>query len=230
MPALDLGVNISNSNNLDLYIEMASRIGLTGLATQNIDDGPIKKMDDGFLVLKRFDVSGRGLNSIKKQVTSARKQSMIVSVPLTTIEIANWAAEESRVDLLTLDPSREHRFRDSTARLAVDSGTCLEIQFAPLLDSVGLSRSKIIKTFREAVHTAMSGGMPVVLSSGATHPLQMRSVMAMRYIGTLLGMTSKYTETAVCEVPFEILEKNQKKLNPDFVAEGVEIVQRGGNG
>ncbi|MFW9981733.1 MAG: RNase P subunit p30 family protein [Candidatus Thorarchaeota archaeon] len=229
MPALDLGVTISDSNNIDSFIEMASRIGLAGLAALNINSGPITKMDNGFSVLNRFDVSGRGLKSIKKQVANARKQSMIVSVPLTTVEIANWAAEDSKVDLLTLDPSREHRFRDSTARLAAASGTYLEIQFTPLLDSFGLNRSKIIKVFREAVHTAISGGMSIVLSSGAKHPLQMRSPMAIRYIGKLLGMTSKYAETTVCEVPYEILERNQRKLSPNFVAEGVEIVKRGGN-
>jgi RNase P/RNase MRP subunit p30 len=169
------------------------------------------------------------LNSFKKQIANVRKKSMIVAIPLTTIEIANWAAEDKRVDLLTLNPSMKHRFRDSTARLAASSGTCLEIQFAPILNSVGLNRSKIIKAFRESVETATDAGMSVVLSSGAKHPMHMRSAMAMRHIGLLVGMTSKFAETVVCKNPFEILERNQKRFSPEFVGEGVEIFQRGGN-
>jgi hypothetical protein len=54
--------------------------------------------------------------------------------------------------------------------------------------------------------------------------------MAMRHIGLLLGMNSKYAETVVCKTPFEILERNLRRLGPEFIAEGVEIIQRGGNG
>ncbi len=229
MSSIDVGVYVSDRNDLESFIEMASKISLTGFTAQSIEEGPIIKLENGVSILRRTDVSGRGLNSIKKQIANIRKQSMIVAVPLTTVEIANWAADDKRVDLLTLEPTREHRFRDSTARLAASSGTCLEIQFAPILNSVGLNRSKIIKAFREAVETATDAGMSVILSSGAKHPMHMRSAMAMRHIGLLIGMTSKYAETVVCKNPFEILERNQKRLSPEFVGEGVEILQRGGN-
>ncbi|MHA2358676.1 MAG: RNase P subunit p30 family protein [Candidatus Thorarchaeota archaeon] len=230
MSSIDLGVYVSDPNSLDAFIELASRIGLSGFTAQKVEGGPIIKLENGISLLKRTDVSGRGLNSIKKHIVNARKQAMIVAVPLTTVDIANWAAEDKRVDLLTLEPSREHRFRDSTARLAASSGTCLEIQFTPLLNLVGLNRSKIIKAFREAVEIATSAGMSIILSSGAKHPMQMRSTMAMRHIGLLLGMNSKYAETVVCKTPFEILERNLRRLGPEFIAEGVEIIQRGGNG
>ena len=130
---------------------------------------------------------------------------------------------------MTLDPLRNNQIRESTARLAASSGTCLEIQFTPLLTSIGLNRSKIIKSYREALKTATDAGMPVVLSSGAKHPLNMRSSMAMRHIGLLLGLESKLAESVVSRTPFEVLERNQRRLSTDFVGEGIEIVQRGGN-
>lgn len=227
MSSIDFGVYISDSTSLDSFAKVAMKIGLAGFATQ-IDSGMITK-EDGLSILKRADVVGRGLNTVKKQTTKIRPQAMIVAIPLTTVEIANWAAEDSRVDLLTLDPSRTHQIRESTARLAASSGTCLEIQFTPLLDSIGLNRSKIIKAYREAIETAADVGMPVVFSSGARHPLNMRSAMAMRHIGMLLGLDSKSAETAVSKTPFEILERNQRRLSPDFVGEGIEIIERGGN-
>ncbi|MHA1951869.1 MAG: RNase P subunit p30 family protein [Candidatus Thorarchaeota archaeon] len=230
MSSIDYAVNMSTPTSLESFTEMAKKIGLAGFATQEVEDGPIIMTDNGLSVLRRIDVSGRGLTSVKRQITKIRPKAMIVALPLTTVEIANWAAEDSKVDLLTLDPSRSNRFRESTARLAASSGTCLEIQFAPLLNLSGLNRSKIIKAFREGIETATGAGMSVVLSSGAKHPMHMRSAMAMRHIGLLLGMNPKLAETAVCKTPFDILERNQKRLSPEFVGEGVEIVQRSGNG
>jgi hypothetical protein len=49
----------------------------------------------------------------------------------------------------------------------------------------------------------------------------------MRYVGLLLGLDWKYTKIAVQEGPQSIIDRNKKRLGSDFVAPGVEIVQRG---
>ena len=152
---------------------------------------------------------------------------MIVSVRLASVDTANWAAEDPRVDLLTVDNSREQRLRDSTAHLAAASKTALEIRYEPLLHLVGLNRSKVIKTYRESIRTAIDSGMQVILSSGATHPLNLRSPMAMRHIGELLGMEPKYAEYVVSEAPKIIIERNRKRFSSAFVTDGIEIIQKG---
>jgi len=206
---------------------MAQKIGFEGLATHNVEGEPDQHFGNEFSILKRADVSGRGLKAIRKQVDSVRKSSMIVSTKLASVETANWAAEDPRVDLLTLDHSQEYRLRDSTARLAALSGTALEIRFEPLLHLAGLNRSKVIKVFRETIRTATDSGMRVVLSSGATYPLQMRSARAIQHLGELLGMESKYAENAIKQTPLDIVERNRKRFSSDYVIEGVEIIQRG---
>ena len=223
MSSIDLGVSMSDSTSLESFIEMASRLGLTGLAAREVND-PLTETVHGISLLKRTDLKGRTLASIKKQVSKTRPQSMILAVPLTSVEITNWAAGDNRIDILTLDPTRSNRFRESTARLAASTGTHLEIQFAPLLDSIGLTRSKIIKTYRESVGIAKDSGMSVILTSGAKHPLHLRSAMAMRHIGQLLGMDSKYAEAVVSKTPFEILAQNKMKIDPKYVADGIEIM------
>ena len=222
---IDLGVCVSDPKSLNSFIQMAKMLGFSGLATGNIDGGPDQQFENGFSVLTRTDISGKGLRSLKKQVESVRKSSMIIAVKLTSIETANWAAEDQRVDLLTLDPSRESRFRSTTARLAAASGTALEVRFEPLLQLAGLNRSKVFKTYRESIRTAIESGMQVILSSGATHPLHMRSSMAMRYVGELLGMSPKYSKSAVMQAPLVIIERNRRRLSSEYVAEGLEIVQ-----
>lgn len=224
---IDLGVCVSDTKSLDSFVQMAMKLGLTGFATSNIEGGPVQRLENGFTILKRVDVSGKGLRSIKKQVTEVRQDAMIVSVKLSSVDSSNWAAEDHRVDLLTLDPSGEIHFRGTTARLAAASGTCLEVRFEPLLHLFGLNRSKVIKVYREAVQTAIGEGMQVILSSGASHALHMRSGRVMRHIGELLGMSTKYAENAVNRVPLDIMRNSEKRLSPDFVTEGIEVVQRG---
>jgi RNase P/RNase MRP subunit p30 len=224
---IDIGVCISDPTELESFVQIAQKIGFSGIATHNIEGKPEQHFENEFSILKRADVFGRGLKSIRKQVDSVRKHSMIVSVKLTSVEIMNWAAEDQRVDLLTLDHSHEYRLRDSTARLAATSDTALEIRIEPLLLLAGLNRSKVIKIYREAIRTAIDSEMQVILSSGASHPLHMRSAKAIRYLGELLGMGSNYAENAINQAPLNLVERNRRRFSSEYVAEGVEILQRG---
>ena len=179
------------------------------------------------MVYSRVILHGKSINSVRKQIDKIRRKTMIVSVPLKSIEVTNWAAEDKRVDLLTVDSTQENRLRDTTAHLASISNTILEIQIAPLLKSTGLNRSKILKIYRESITTAMDAGMDVVLTSGAIHPMGLRSSVAMAHIGILLGMNRAYADSAVSDFPKSIIERNMRKLQPSFVSSGVEIIHKG---
>ncbi len=224
---IDIGVCPSTPTDLGSFVQIARKLGFTGIATHNIEGEPDQLLKNEFTILKRSDVFGRGLKSIRKQVDNVRKHSMIVSVKLASVETANWAAEDQRVDLLTIDHSQAYRLRDSTARLAATSDTALEIRIEPLLHLVGLNRSKVIKVYRESIRTAIDSEMQVILSSGALHPLHMRSAMAIRYLGELLGMGLKYAGNAINQAPLNLVERNRRRFSSDYVAEGVEILQRG---
>ncbi len=222
---IDVGVCVPDSESLGVFVQMAQEIGFTGFATHNLKGELDQNAERGFSILRRNDVSGRGLKSIIKQVDSVRKHSMIVAVMLTSVETANWAAENQKVDVLTIDPFREHKLRTTTARLAAMSGTALEIRFEPLLQLVGLNRSKVVKIYQESVRTATDAGMQVIISSGATKPLHMRSPVAMQHIGELLGLSSEYAKSAIRMAPLTIIERSRRRFSLEYVAEGIEIVK-----
>lgn len=215
---------MSDSTQLESFVQMARNIGFTGLATHNIEGEPDHLLQSGFSVLRRADIFGKNLKIVRKQVDSVRKDVMIVSVRLNSIDLANWAAEDQRVDLITVDYSLEYRFRETTARLAAASDTALEIRFEPLLRLAGLNRSKVIKVYRETVRTAIDAGMQVILSSGAKQPLQLRSPVSMRHICELLGMEPKYAENAVKQASQEIVERNRRRFSSGYVADGVKVL------
>ena len=225
--SVDLGVLAGDITEIDSFSDMANKLGLVGFAVVGLQSEPLKTITEDFHVYNRAVLHGKSINSVRKQIDKIRRKAMIVSVLLSSIEVTNWAAEDKRVDLLTVDPTQDNRLRDTTAHLASIANTYLEIQIAPLLKSSGLNRSKILKSYRESVSTAMDAGMDVVLTSGAIHPMGLRSSVAMAHIGILLGMDRAYADRAVSSLPMSIIERNAKKLQPGFVSNGVEILQKG---
>ncbi len=224
--SFDLGVLITDVAKIDSFSDMANKLGLKGFAVVGLQSEPLKTITADMQVCNRVILHGKSINSVRKQIDKIRRKAMIVSVPLRSIEVTNWAAEDKRVDLLTVDPTQDNRLRDTTAHLASITNTHLEIQIAPLLKSSGLNRSKILKSYRESVTTAMDAGMDVVLTSGAIHPMGLRSSVAMAHIGILLGMDRAYADSAASSLPMSIIERNMKKLQPGFVSSGVEILQK----
>ena len=224
--SFDLGVLTKDVAEIDSFSDMANKLGLKGFAVVGLQSEPLKTITADMQVCNRVILHGKSINSVRKQIDKIRRKAMIISVPLRSIEVTNWAAEDKRVDLLTVDPTQDNRLRDTTAHLASITNTHLEIQIAPLLKSSGLNRSKILKSYRESVTTAMDAGMDVVLTSGAIHPMGLRSSVAMAHIGILLGMDRAYADSAASSLPMSIIERNMKKLQPGFVSSGVEILQK----
>jgi RNase P/RNase MRP subunit p30 len=223
--AVDIGVNIPGKKNIGSFGRLAYQVGFTAIATSAGMDQPVTEIPEGITVYQRVNLTGKGINSLRNQIHRVRKSAIIVAAQLGPIDTTNWAVEGQRVDVLTFDPSKEHRLRETTASLASSSATALEIQAAPLLHSSGLQRSKILKSYRETVATAVDAGMGVVLSSGAAHPMELRSPVAMVHIGLLLGIERELAESAIQELPAHLIERSIKKRQPEFVSPGVEILR-----
>jgi RNase P/RNase MRP subunit p30 len=226
---MDLNVRIPTPDLNHTFIEMAEKLGLTGLGVPLKLEHPVVKTESGILLYRRTDLTGNSISAVRNQLKQVRQHSILVAVPFKTIEISNWAAEDTRVDVLTFDfSSNENVLRESTARLAAASDTLLEIPVAPLLKSHGLDRSKIMKPIRETCKIAFNAGMKVILSSGSTLPIEMRSPTAFQHIGLLFGMDLQYWKKSIFEVPSKIISQNQKKMDSTHIASGIEIV-RGDN-
>lgn len=225
---IDMNVRVPNNEALDAFGQMAVKLGFTGFASPLSTSDPIEKLENGMTLLTRTDVNEKGIRAVTRAVERVRPHSMVVSVPLGESRVVNWAAEDSRVDLLSIpEPLREASLRKSTAKLAAASDTALEVSIAPLIGVSGLTRSKVVKMLRETTRTALDAGMPIVLSSGSVSPITMRSPRALCHVGLLLGLDWHGSEKALYENPDRILERNEKRFSLDFVGPGVEIVKRG---
>lgn len=223
---IDLGVTGSDSVEIESFCKMAHNLGFSGFATQGRFDEPVTLLNM-MSIYRRAEIKGKKAGSIRKQIDRVRRLSAVVVLEIGTSETTNWAIENNRIDLLTVTTRGDHSLRATTASMAASAGVALEIQIAPLLQISGFSRSKILKVYRETITTAIENGMMVILTSGATNPMGLRSPVAMKHIGMLLGLSKLESNQAVDEYPVRIVQKNLKKMEPGYITPGVEVLQQG---
>lgn len=227
--SIDLCIRIDRPESLPGFAAMAKTLGFAGLATSLDLGSPSIVAENGIVVYRRAELNGRSLSTMKHQVAQVRRQSAVVAVPLRGADVINWAAEDPRVDLITvIDDNRDNMLRESTAKLAAKHDVALEIKVSGLLETSGLDRSRIIKTFRENVTTAVHAGQHVVLSSDASDPLGMRSPTAMQWIGNLLGLEGAHMKDLVETTSADIVARNIRKMASSVPGSGIEIVREGG--
>ncbi len=219
----DLNIVLGPKSPVNRLVDMGTQLGYSVLGI--LGNYPISSdSSDTVTLCPRAEATSKRLSSLRKEVGRIRHKFLVVAFPLGGIETTNWAAEEGLVDLLTVNPRTNPKLRKTTARLAAGSGTALEIPILPLLRTTGLVRSKIIKTFSETIRTAKQSGMKVILSSGAFHPLQIRSPRALQHIGMLLGLERSEAKAAVSDIPIGIIEHNIRRMSDNYILPGVEIV------
>ncbi len=230
MQPIDLNVCPSNKNDVHLFKDMAKTLGFTGIATSFDVEQTESVQEEGFFLVRREEIATKQLNHLKKILNQIRNRSLLISLSLGGIDGLNWAASDGRIDLITLyGTSGSKSLRTTTAKLAAESGTFLEVVVAPLINVIGLVRSKMLKYYREAISIAKAVEMPVMISSGAKEPMHMRAPMALVYIGQMLGLDFQSARDAVFKLPHELLERNKRKISPDMIAPGVEVVRRSEN-
>jgi ribonuclease P/MRP protein subunit RPP1 len=223
MKYVDLSVMIERQEDVGPYVTMANTLGFSALAVRGLDPKWSDEHSEVSLY-SRVDLQPRHLNSLKKEIGKLRRSFTVIAMPLGGVEIANWAAEDTMVDLLTIGSDDKSRLRKTTAGLAADNGTALEISVRPLLESRGLDRSKVIKMMKENLQIAVRSGMDIVLSSNAHAPICMRSPRAMYHVAVALGLEQSIARAAVQRIPAAIIERNVERLRKTQILPGLKIV------
>jgi RNase P/RNase MRP subunit p30 len=221
--AIDLDVRISKEEELPHFLDMAKSLGFSGIASTLSTNNKIT--DTTPLIYSRINLETRKLSTLKKHAADARSKYSVIAIPILGVETANWAAEDSRIDILTVDYTGKNVLRKTTASMSANHGTALEICIAPLLGCNGLERSKIIRNIHDSITVATRSGMKIVLSSGATSPIHMRSPVALRHIGMTLGLDRKEANEALLLNPQELITKNRDRIDGNHIGPGIEVIK-----
>jgi len=179
--------------------------------------------------VSRIDLEPANTNELLKSLRLLRRSVEILSVKCVSKSVARQAAKDRRVDILSFSPiDVKKRFFDSAeAELASKAGVSLELDLAPLLYLHRYRRIRLLSKMREETSIAKKSGVPIVLSSGANDVRLLRKPEDYASLGYLFGLNLDDAKRSMSEIPREIIERNRRKLDPNYVAPGVYIIRRG---
>ncbi len=176
----------------------------------------------------RVNLSPRTPSELLHDLRRFRRKFEIVSVMCPTKNVARQAAKDRRVDLLQFSATNLRRrfFDEAEAELASQAFSSLEIEMAPILKLAGASRIRLLSRLQKEVATAEKSRVPITISSGATDEILMRGPRDYAALTTLFDLPKSSALKALSENPYATVERNRKKLNPNYVAPGIHIVGR----
>ena len=232
---LHLRPPVTDLNQVERMIRKSSALGYQMVAlslSPNITQTRIgqlqKTCDDVNLdFATRVNLAPRTPRELLHDLRRFRRRFQIISVTCNSKPVARQAAKDRRVDLLTFSATavRKRFFDYAEAELASNALSSFEIEMAPLLLLNGFSRIRLISRLRKESAIAKRFGVPIVISSGATNEYLLRSPRGYVALTSLFDMAPSAALSALSESPFSMVERNRKKLSPNYVAPGIRVVK-----
>lgn len=178
--------------------------------------------------VKRIDLTPRTPRELLRLLRRSRRRFEVVSVVCGSKAVARQAAKDRRVDLLAFSAANLHRrfFDQAEAELASKALSSFEIDITPLLEQTGLQRVRLISRLRQEAQIARKFDVPIIISSGASEPYQLRSPRDCAALASLFDLDVQLSLDALSENALALVERNRRKLSPGYMAPGVRIVKR----
>jgi len=234
---LHLCPQLDNRANVKEMVERAAELGYTAVgipvspkaSQKEADEFKVVCSDVGVDYVSRVDLSPRTPGELLRSLRSLRLRTEVIAVKCFSKEVARQAAKDRRVDLVSfpLVHPKKRFFDFAEVELASEAQAALEVDVAPLLAEWGYRRVNLLSYLRRMTIIAKKGHMPIILSSGASEPMSLRTAEDYCSLAYLFGMELHDARQAFSWASKSIVEQNRRKLSPDFVTPGVYVVRRG---
>jgi ribonuclease P/MRP protein subunit RPP1 len=216
-------------DGIQVMLGLAAKLGFRGLGLSQ-GETPHRDLKElaagmGLDLVSRVDLIPRNTGELTAVLRRLRRRFEVVAVECRSKKIARQAAKDHRVDILSFpfSPSRRGRIGldRQEASLASEANCVYEINLTDLLYLDPVDHSRLIGIMRREVGNARRFDVPIVVSSGARTPLQMRDPRGLAAVLTLMSLDDEVGLDAVSKNPERIVGTNRGKLDPGFVTPGV---------
>ncbi len=173
----------------------------------------------------RLSIRTRDPRLLKGILRRYRRMVDIISVYCETNQVASFAAKDHRVDTLVfpLELKQNVAFDEAKANLSIQGETALEIVFWDVMKAI-LSRKLI--PIKRWVDIALSHDVPIVVSSGASHYLELRAPRELIAFASIV-LELPNSKEALYKYQVERIEINRRKLSGEIPLPGVKIIGKG---
>jgi len=190
----------------------------TGVMKERLQSLRTIFLESNVEVFFRIDLNCSNRQELLKLLRRFRNSYDVVSVNCSNHALALVAARDRRVDVIFFDPSKRNVWFDHS--IANVAHAALEFN----LNTILTERGPIQKSMKE-INIAKEHKVKIVLSSGSTSPLMIRTPPQLTAIGRILGLNEDQARNAM-KTPWLIVKQNVERRSNKYVEEGVSIVQR----
>jgi len=177
-------------------------------------------------LVSRVDLIPKSKTQLIRDLRRYRDIFEVVAVRTVSKRLSRVAAQEERVDLLSISSKASGAaFSFSAARLLASTGRALEIELSPLILSKGRDRVDLLSEMGRCVSLAQRFRVNLVISSGAMEKYLLRPPMDQASVARLLGMELTEALDSLSSVPQSIIERNRARLDPRLISPGVRLVE-----
>jgi RNase P/RNase MRP subunit p30 len=191
----------------------------TGVMKERLRELRNQFLDSNIEVFFRVDLNCSNRQELLKLLKRFRNSYDVISVNCSNHALALVAARDRRVDVIFFDPSKRNVWFDHS--IANVSHAALEFNLSTMLTEKG----PIQKSMKE-INIAKEHKVKIVLSSGSTSPLMIRTPSQLSAIGRILGLSRDQARDSVMKIPWLIVKQNVERRSNKYVEEGVTIVRR----
>lgn len=173
-------------------------------------------------VVHGVTIEATSRESLSQSVRSIRPRCELLRVVVTDAELAAFASEQARIDVLAVPGDIDPPLSHSTVTRSRAHGIALELNLGPILRSAGGTRVMSITTLRDRARVIEDEDCPVAISAGATRYEELRAPRELVALGTELEINSDLLESGL-ETWQRIAEQNRAVLDDNFIEPGVEM-------
>lgn len=201
-----------------------SVIWLSNLPTSLFDQIKKNYQTKNFLIYPRLDLDTRKENKedIVHLLRQNRRKYPIIGIECTTPDIAAWAAQDNRIDILKFPVLQFNKlFSLSVGNLMQKFNKFLEVPLSTLYASSERIYIPIIRETRFALSRAVKKGIPIIFNSSGSKPTDQRNPLELAALGHILCLDSQKALDGISTIPNTLLEHNLKKIDSNYIMPGV---------
>ncbi|MHA1971650.1 MAG: RNase P subunit p30 family protein [Candidatus Hodarchaeales archaeon] len=204
-----------------------SQIWVSDLARQNKEKSNHNLELEGINIFYRLDLGleKETKDEILKILRIQRRQYPIIAILCDNADLAAWAAQDNRIDILKFPILTFSKlFSDSVAKLMVKFNKTLEINLSEIYCSNERFLIPIFRETRQAINLAIKKHVPIIFSSGARNPHEVRNPRELIALAHLLSGDETIALDGLSSVPSKLLSRNLFKISSDYIVPGVHHI------
>jgi ribonuclease P/MRP protein subunit RPP1 len=189
------------SFSLNRAITELKDLGYTGMVAYGVS-GEAAQEQSGFSILPGRYIRGSGIRDIRKEIQIASREGSMCIVRAGEGKINRSILTSSGVHVLSdLHTAPKDAFDRVSAQYAADQGVAIDIRIRPLRELRGTPRERVIRQYEEILLLQNRYGFPLIISSGAMSPVDLRSPRATEALLVSIGMEKEQIQESCTTIP-----------------------------